>query len=832
MKAVIMAGGFGTRLRPLTANMPKPMVPIIGQPVMEHIVRLLKKHHFTEITAILYFQAEQIKNYFGAGKKWGVKINYITPDDDYGTAGAVKSAAEFLNERFIVISGDVLTDFDLKKAIDFHDSKKADSTIVLTHVENPVDFGIVITSKTGKITRFLEKPTWGEVFSDTVNTGIYILEPDILKMIPNKKDFDFSNNLFPEILKRKMKLYGHIAEGYWRDIGNVEEYFLAHQDILDGQVKIKIPGKKQRLNGGVVYSGENCKISPEAQFSGISVLGDNVKIDHKAKIFQSVIGAKSVIGRDVELSRIVGWQKTAINRKAKVSESILCNNSRVGEKATVEEDSILSDSSKVGDNAWIKRNVKIWPNKEVESGATLSTSLVWGERWGRELFSDAKVTGVGNAEITPEFATKLGASYGAIVGAGRTVAVSRGASDASRMIYRAITCGLLSTGVNVADLRGAPIPVIRQELKSGKMAGGINVRLSPEGNEEMDIIFFDQNGRDLPSSKTKSIERLFFREDFRRATITETGSIEYPQRVYESYRESFLKSINRDAFEDAKLKVVIDYGFGGASEILPGILGSLGVDSVSLNSYIDPRQAYYFVGKQNHALDQLTSIVKSLNADIGFLLNSGAEKMRGVDEKGREISLQKALLKVTQMYCHTVKPEKLAVPVTASAGIEIIAKKYGAKVIWMPSDHQAMMEASARNNSIFVGGTKGGFIFPGFQLGVDAMFAVVKILEMLVACGRKPSSITGEWDKLKMSRKEVPCAWGLKGRVMRSLMEYTDGEKRVLLDGVKIIGKNEWIVIRPDRRRAQFLIQSESLSKARSSELTKKYSKLVKSWQK
>ncbi len=162
MKAVIMAGGFGTRLRPLTCNIPKPMVPVANKPMMEHIVNLLKKYGITEIVSLLYYQPEVIMDYFGDGSDFGIKMHYVKAEADYGTAGSVKNAQKYLDERFIIISGDVLTDFDLSKAIDFHEKSDAISTLLLTHAENPLAFGVVITDKNGKITRFLEKPSWGE----------------------------------------------------------------------------------------------------------------------------------------------------------------------------------------------------------------------------------------------------------------------------------------------------------------------------------------------------------------------------------------------------------------------------------------------------------------------------------------------------------------------------------------------------------------------------------------------------------------------------------------------------------------------------------------------
>ncbi|MEE9552891.1 MAG: sugar phosphate nucleotidyltransferase [candidate division Zixibacteria bacterium] len=832
MKAVIMAGGFGTRLRPLTTNRPKPMVPIAGKPVMEYIVRLLKKHGIKEIVAILYFQSEQIKSYFKNGSKWGVNIKYVTAEADFGTAGAVKNAEEYLDSPFIIISGDVLTDFDLSEAITFHEKKKALSTIVLTRVENPLAYGIVITAKSGKITRFLEKPSWGQVFSDTINTGIYILEPAALELIAPKTEYDFSKDLFPKMLRNKSKLYGYVADGYWKDIGNIEEYYLAHQDLLGGKVSVKIPGRKTNMTGADVYVGENTYIAHGAEFSGTVVLGENVKIGPRARISNSVIGDDSIIGREAQLNRITGWNNVSVGPRVTATESILCSNSYVGENAIIDEECVVSDKSSIGEGAWIKSNVKIWPNKEVESGATLTSSLIWGESWSRELFADAKVTGIGNAEITPEFAAKLGAAYGAIVGSGTTVAVCRGSSDISRMINRAIISGLLSAGVNVADLRTIPIPVMRQVLKSGRMAGGTHVRLNPDGNDNMDIIFFDINGWDLPSGKSKSIERLFFREDFRRASVEETGNLDYPQRVFEAYRESFLAHIDSGIFKDSKFKAVIDYGFSGASEILPGILGAVGIDSVALNSYVDPKQALYFTRRGREAVKQLGSIVKSLNADIGILLNSAAEKIIIVNEKGEAIDHQKALLKVTQLYCKISKPRMIAIPVSGSMGITAVAEKHRCKLRWIPSEHQAMMEAAASGDSVFVSGTRGGFIFPGFQLGVDAMFATVKIFELLVKEGVKIGSITGSWDKFRMATREVACSWGKKGQVMRSLMDYTEKKERILVDGARFAENGGRVLVRPDRNKAQFFIQAEAKSTSEAKEMIKKYVKLIKSWQK
>lgn len=196
MKSVIMAGGEGTRLRPLTCNIPKPMVPVVNKPVMEHIIELLRKYNLTDIAVTLQYLPNIIKNYFSDGREFDVNLRYYVEDKPMGTAGSVKNAEDFLDDTFVVISGDALTDIDLKKAIDFHFSKKSMATLVLKKVEIPLEYGVVVTDEDGRITRFLEKPSWGEVFSDTVNTGIYILSPEVLKYYNKNEIFDFSKDLF------------------------------------------------------------------------------------------------------------------------------------------------------------------------------------------------------------------------------------------------------------------------------------------------------------------------------------------------------------------------------------------------------------------------------------------------------------------------------------------------------------------------------------------------------------------------------------------------------------------------------------------------------------
>ncbi|MCD6163112.1 MAG: NTP transferase domain-containing protein [candidate division Zixibacteria bacterium] len=831
MKAVIMAGGFGTRLRPLTLNIPKPMVPLGGVPVMEHLVRLLKKHGFKDICSLLYFQADQIKEHFGDGSKFGIKMNYIMSQADFGTAGSVKNAQKFLNEQFIIISGDVATDIDLTKAIKFHKDQQAEVTMVLTRVENPLAFGVVITDNDGRITRFLEKPSWGQVFSDTVNTGIYILEPEVLNLIPKATEFDFSKDLFPKMLADKKRLYGCVADGYWRDIGNADEYFAAHQDLLDGNLKLESLGKVIEKDGATIWRGKNTMISPKVNFSGTVIIGDRTKIGPRAKLFNTVVGKDSIIAREADLNRVITWDNVSIGPESKLSEALICKGVVIGENALIEENVIISDNAQVGSEARVKSNVKVWPDKEVEAGAILSSSLVWGERWTRELFSDSKLTGIANVEISPEFASRLGAAYGAMVGNNQTVIVSRDGSRSSRMITRALIAGLISSGANVAELRTIPIPVLRYQLSLQIEAGGIYARVSPDSDNHMEIVFFEPGGSDIPTAKTKSIERLFLREDFRRANMYQTGKIEFPERVIEYYRDGFLQVLQTDVISQAKMKVVIDFSYGGASRVLPSILGALDIDVVSLNAHPDPDRIYQRMHEANKSAKQLAAIVKSLKADAGFKIGPGAEKLTVFDELGNQINNQHLLLKILTLFLETKKCQSIAVPVIASSGVESIAKLHNVEVIRIPDNHLAMMDALHKGGADFVGGTKGGMIFPGFQIGGDAMFAAAKIIELMATTGKQLGKIKGRWYSLKIVSKNVPCNWSKKGLVMRRLMEYTNRKQRILVDGIRFKSGSAHVAIKPDRYKASFFIQVESRSETDAKAILKEFIAKVKNWQ-
>ena len=830
MKAAIMAGGFGTRLRPLTSNIPKPMIPVANKPMMEHVVDLLRDHGITDLVTLLHFQPELIEGHFGDGSEFGVRMIYVNAAEDYGTAGAVKNAERHFEGPFLVISGDLLTDFNLAAAVDFHRERGADLTILLTRVENPLPYGVVITEPDGRISRFLEKPTWSEVFSDTVNTGIYLLDPSVLDLIPPKREFDFSRDLFPLMMRESKKLFGYIAPGYWRDIGDLLEYRLVHQDILAGTVKVKIPGRKVEGAGKDIWLGSGSRVDFTAGLRGAVLIGKNTRVEANARISNSVIGDNCIVEEAAVIADSILWNNVYIGRSAVLQENVVGRGSDIKARARLFEGALIGDRCRIGEGSVIKADVKVWPQKVVEDGATLSTSLVWGERWTRSLFGAYGVTGLGNIEISPEFAAKLGAAFGATLREHAVVRASHDPHRTSRIIHRALMCGLLSAGVDVHDLRVTPIPVLRHGMGVRGAVAGVHVRKSPYDPELVDIKFFDERGMDISANREKGIERLFFREDFRRAKIEGTGILSFPEYNLEYYQEATLSFVNRDAIRARAPKVVIDYSYGSAATIFPAVLGKLGCEVIALNAYMDETKITKTVEEFQRSLKQLCEIVRILGADLGIMLDTGAEKLFLVDDKGDLISDELALAVAVLLVARTQPAGTIGVPITASAVLEELAGPHGFKVQRTKIAPRALMELAARENVVFVGDAFGGFIFPRFQPAFDAMLATLKILEMLALSDLTLHEAIRHIPKRVTTHEQVPCPWEMKGTLMRTLIEATKDEQVELVDGVKIHLGSDWAAIYPDQDKPYFHILVEADGRARAEQIVSMYRDKVKDW--
>ena len=798
MRAVLMAGGSGTRLRPLTCDLPKPMVPILNRPIAEHIINLLKRNGITEVIATLYYLPDVMRNYFQDGRDFGVQMTYAVEEDQpLGTAGCVKNIADLLTDTFVVISGDSVTDFDLQAAIAFHRQKGSKATLVLTRVPNPIEFGVVITDGEGRIQRFLEKPSSSEIFSDTVNTGTYILEPEVLDYLPNHQESDFWKDLFPLLLEKGEPLYGYVADGYWCDVGHLEAYREAQYDALYRKVMIDYAYQETAPD---VWIGDNTQIDPSAQIHPPVMIGNNCRIGPRTVLESgTVIGDNVTIGSDADLKRPIVWNGAIVGDEVHLRACTIARGARVDRRSHVLEGAVIGPLSTVGEEAQISPGVRVWPSKQIESGATLNINLIWGNTAQRNLFGQRGVAGLANIDITPEFAVKLGSAYGSILKPGSQVTVSRDQRSISRMVSRSLIAGLMSVGINIQNLEATAIPVARSVLAQMGVAGGVHVRLHPDRPDYVLIEFFDEHGIDIPKGKEKKIEGAYFKEDLRRSPIHEIGTVTNSTDVVSIYTTAFEKHLNVNAVINSQAKVVIDYLYAVSGAVLPLILGKFDCDAVVINASL--RQVALSNDERKVMLSQLGQVVQALRATFGAQVSANGEQLILVDEVGTPIRGEVLTALMSHMMLTTHPRGTIVVPVHTSGAIEHIARRHDGRVIRTKANPTALMEACQTNPNVVLGGSgEMGFIFPELHPGFDAMFSIAKLIELLTLQQRSLGQIWSELPRMSYRMQTLRCPWTVKGALMRHLVEDTPPDRLELIDGVKILGDNpdDWVLVLPD----------------------------------
>jgi len=812
-----MAGGEGTRLRPLTSNQPKPMVPIVGKPCLEHILELLRDHGFREIVVTVAFLPQAIRSYFGDGTNLGLEIEYSVEETPLGTAGSVRLASGRLDDTTLVISGDALCDIDLTRLIEFHRERRAAVTIGLKSVENPLEFGIVVTDEDGRVERFLEKPSWGQVFSDTINTGIYVLEPEVLRHVPRDRPYDFSKELFPLLLDMGRPIYGHVCEGYWQDIGNLDQFRQANYDALDEKVRLQVPGIRLRGNiwigegvevdrieeiDGPAFIGDDCRIAPGARVEPYSVLAPGVTLREHARVTRSIVDAGTYVGRAAIVEGAVVGRNCDIRTHARLHEGVA-----IGDEVTV------------GDQSVIYPGVRIYPYKEVEYGAHLHESLIWESRASRRLFARDQVTGLVNVDVTPEVAVRLGAAFGTALRRGSRVVATREPAAAFRIVKGAVVSGLNSAGVHVIDLRTLPAPVGKHWLNAQNADAAFHVGFSVTDPEALQISIFERPGTAISGELQREVEKHYARRELRRVPFAEVGTISYPPGPRESYAEALLATLDADAVRARGFRIVVDYGYSSASFVLPLLLGPLGVEAVTAH----PFEAADSVPVDT--LDRTRRLVTAVGAELGAAFDRAGERLELVDEQGRHVPLDRALLLFVSLLARSGRAGRIAVPVNVTSQIEAVSG--GLEVTRTHASLPGLTQAAAADGVVFAGATDGGYVFPEFLPAYDSIAALCKLLELLAVVDRPLSELVAELPRPTLVHSEVPCPWALKGTVMRVLNErFADGQVD-LLDGIKVFEERGWMQALPDPAEPLVHLYAEGATEERSAELERELRALV-----
>jgi mannose-1-phosphate guanylyltransferase / phosphomannomutase len=824
MKAVIMAGGEGTRLRPLTSNAPKPMMPIANAPMMEHIVTLLRRHGYDDIVVTVAFMANHIRNYFGDGSEMGVRMVYATEETPLGTAGSVLNARDKLDERFLVISGDVLTDIDLGAIARFHDERGALATIGLTPVENPLEFGIVITREDGSIERFLEKPTWGQVFSDTINTGIFVLEPETFDYIEAGRSVDFSSEVFPRLLEDERPLYGAVVPGYWEDVGTLEAYVRAHKDVLDGRVELEIPGFE--ISNGV-YVGEGVDIHPDARIEGPLIIGDYSRVEGDARL-----GEYTVLGTNVRIRAGADLQRAVIHDNTYIGSGVRLRGTTVGRACDLrngvraEEGVVLGDECFIGEQAVLGAGVKVYPFKTVEGGAVINSSIVWESRGSRSLFGRIGVSGLANVDVTPELAARVAMAFATTLKKDATVITSRDSSRSARMLKRAMMSGINAAGVNVRDLEVASVPVTRFAVARPEADAGITIRLEEDDPQSVVIRFFDGKGADITETAPRKIERLFLREDFRRVFPGEIGDIGFPPRHLEQYSAALEAVVDVAGIARAGFKVVVDYSYGATSFVMPNILSKLGADVLAVNPFASTRGVMSW-DRDEHAAS-VAGLVRASAASVGAVVDPDGEHLTLVDDTGHVLTDDESLLAYVSLVANQIGDRAIALPLSVTSHAERLARDKGVEVVRTKLSPAALMEAASDPGIGFAATNDGGFILPSFLPAFDGAAAMVKMLELLALEGVPLSKVVADLPRVHIAHESVVTPWDQKGTVMRSLVELSKDREVDLVDGVKVHHDEGWALALPDPEEPVTHVWAESDSDASARRLAQEYARRIR----
>ncbi len=819
MKAIIMAGGEGTRLRPLTCGRPKPMMPVVNKPMMEHIVNLLKAHDMNEIGVTLQYLPGHIRDYFGTGADYGVHMRYYVENTPLGTAGSVQNARSFLDETFVVISGDCLTDFDISRAIDFHRRKGALATLVLTRVESPLEYGVVITDRDNRIVKFLEKPGWGEVFSDTVNTGIYILEPEVLDYFEPGRKFDFSQDLFPLLLKEKKPLFGVVLEGYWCDIGDLRAYILAHQDVLAGKVKVHISAVEKSPG---IWVGRDVVIDENVRINGPVLIGNRCSIGADVVLGQyTVLGDGCVIRERASIKRSVLWGGVFVGTGAALRGSVLCSRVQVQKNSGVYEGAVLGSDTVVREDSLVKPDVKLWPQKVIESGTVVQSSMVWGTRYPRKIFGIEGVTGLVNVEMTPEFTLRVAAAFASVTGSGNGLAVSCDSCPAAGMIKAAVTSGIQSAGGRVFDLGCGITPLNRYTVRSMQLNGGIHVKTSSRRKDSVTLVFVDQKGANISRGTERKVENALLREDFNRADMSRVAPVQVAGQVRENYLSALAGIIGGGTISSGGITLVAAYDRNNMGSLIEPLAAGFNIELINIcetffSSTVRTWQEY------RDMLPRLAAEVARRSAFAGVLIEPNGDGLVLVDNQGRVIS-DDLLTALSALVVLKSRGGTVVVPVTASGTIDELARRYQGKVVRTKTSIQDFSEKVLGEEEA---GEQNGI--SQFILNFDALGALFSIMEF-AAGNMTIGQLVDEIPEFFMHRKEVPVPWEVKGTVIRRLIEEPPAERMELLDGVKVFHPQGWALVLPDPEEPVCRVFSEGASMEIAESLTEFYADRINS---
>lgn len=836
-----MAGGEGTRLRPLTCSLPKPMVPVGNRPILDHVLALLARHGFTETILTLHHRPQVIRDHVGDGSAYGLSVKYYVEDVPLGTAGSVKNVEPELRGAgtILVCSGDVLADFDLGAVVDFHRRRGAVLTIALTSVETPLEYGVVVCDKDGRVRRFVEKPSWGEVLSDQVNTGIYVMEPEVLGLIEPGRVCDFSQQLFPALLEAGKPVFGYRARGYWCDVGNLGQYLQAHVDILEGRTGLEVDGTELEER---VWVGPGVEIAPGVELTGPMLIGQGTCLGAGCRIEGPVVlGREVAVGGQASIKRSVIGDHSFIGRLAEVRGATLGRGVRLQNRSSVFDGAVLADEVRVGEEAVVKPGVKVWPGRTVAPETVLGDNLVWGQTWGFGVFTEGGVKGAVNVDLRPETVARLGAVFGASLDQGAGVIVGLDPAPGPRLLRDALVSGLGLAGCTVWNAGELPAVAVRYGAAVAGVAAAVHVGRERDGDSPGDagvpaepgagagqtgenavIRFFGPEGLDYPRSAIRRLERLFGGEDFRRAAPGRLGQVRY----FPGLGEAYLAHVQERGRNLARKGLVVagrcrhPWLEARSKEFWRGL------DVTYVPVELDGEGAPASGGTDPGRPEALGRLARDLGAAFVFEVDAAGETLRLVDNLGRPLSRAQVWLVLssatlvrgdTPLVVPSDLPRAVAERLAALGGRPVPCGASRAGLL--ARMHQVEKDAGPR-------------LFSQSEMIFGGLLGVVGLLDHLADTGVTLAEIVdesplGEWTHLR-----VACPWDVKGRVMRLLLEEFGPVGNQggggAGEGLRAEAGGGHVLVLPDPDRPAFHVYSEAATMEVAEEIAGQYARRVR----
>lgn len=818
MQAVVMAGGAGTRLRPLTTAVPKALLPILDQPMLTWVLRLLLMHDVDRCVVTLQHQASIVLKYFSTDVSEGMNLRFVTEPKPLGTAGSVRYAETWLDpdDDVVVIAGDCLTDVDLTELMARHREADADLTLALARRADPRDYGVVTTTAEGRVLSIVEKPTWGEVADDRVSTGIYIVSPRVLRDIPAGEPVDWAQDVIPGLLRGRSRVFAFDLGGYWEDIGSFTSYVQAQRDVLDHRVEGAVDAFEVApgiliANGAEVspdailhpplYVGPFAKIEQDAVVGPYTVVGTNTLVQPRAVVDHTILHPNVFVGGDAELAGAIVGRAAEIRRNARVLPG-----------------AVIADGSTVMEGAVIGTDVMVYPGKTIGEGSVIDESIVWETASQRQVFTDGRVSGIVNVDMTPERIVRLAAAFATTLPKGATVTVGRDHSRAARALNRALAGSLTAAGMTVRDLRAVPTPLIRNDT-ARYSEGGVILRTTPGRPDSLDIQFLNARGAEIDAARRDGVERVYTRREFRRPLPSDIGDIRTPHRVLDDYIHDVESVVDMEAIRRTRPRMVLDAGGGPVIGVLSGLLGLLELDALTLGTALEESGAADPPARRDAALHRLSGLVVSSAARIGARIGPAGERLSIVDERGRVMDDGRLLLVMLDLIASHRHEGVIAVPVTASRLAERVAAFHGVEIRRIGAGATALAAAGADPSVILAGDGRGRFVVPALGPGPDAVCALMTLLALMADADLPLSGLDARIPETSVVSETVPLAWHRRGAAMRAVREAAGARLLDTTDGIRIVESDDsWCLVLLDDGQPSLSLVAEAQD-TRSAEL-------------